>query len=250
MKDPYVTCGECLVKDWCGRRSGEVKLPDDYQYNPDCGGYILLEQAVKLSKIPPEYRYANKRNYVFDEDNEIYKDDLIKSFDKIDVIVKKGINIAFIHPNKGTGKTHTACTLANEFIFKACTDPNLFDYENPLVLYMKYGAWANDLRNMYQIEDKEYNLKVLKEKDQMKTVPLLIMDDIGSGRITDYIRDLTYEIIDYRKENKLSTIITTNIPLEQLKQPNYLGDMIVSRLMFNCVLFELGGRDRREEEVY
>lgn len=250
MKDPYATCSECLVKDWCKRRNGTAKLPDDYQYNPDCGGYILLERAVQLSKIPPEYRYANKRNYTFDADNEMYKDDLIKAFDKIDIIVQKGINIAFIHPNKGTGKTYTACTLANEFIFKACTDPNLFDYENPLVLYMKYGAWANNLRTMYQIEDKDFNLKVQKEKEQMKKVPLLIMDDIGSGRITDYIRDLTYEIIDFRKENKLSTIITTNIPLDQLRQDNYLGDIIVSRLMYNCVVFELGGRDRRADEIY
>ncbi|MGG6449528.1 ATP-binding protein, partial [Pseudobacillus badius] len=120
VRDPYPTCDECLVKDWCGRRNGTSPLPIDYDVNPECGGYVMLEQAFRLSGIPAEFRNANRRNFQYDQDNISYKDYLEDTFDRIVDFVDKGTNIAFIHPNKGTGKTHTVCTIANEYIFRAC----------------------------------------------------------------------------------------------------------------------------------
>lgn len=247
IKDPYTTCSECVVKDWCKRRDGSAPLPSDYPLNPDCNGFILLEQAFKLANIPLEYKNANKRNYVFDSDNKEYEELLSATFDRVVNMVSNGYNIALFHPNKGTGKTRTAITIANEFIFQTVMKSEWFDFENPLALYVKYGKWANDVRQMYQIEDKDYNLKVLKHIEKMKKVPLLILDDIGSGRLTDIIRDLTYDIIDYRKENKKSTIFTSNMTIAELESEDKLSDLIVSRMMFNTVLYELGGRDRRTD---
>lgn len=248
-KDPYSTCSTCLVKDWCGRRSGQSPLPDDYAYNHDCNGYIMLEQAYKLSNIPAEYRYANKRNYIFDHDNIGYKEDLMDLFNRVVDLVEEGANVALIHPQKGTGKTRTACTVGMEYIFKTCMTEK-FDFENPLVLYVKYGTWANEIRQMYQLNDEEYNLKTLRLMKKMKEVPLLILDDIGSGRLTPIIRDLTYDLIDYRKENLKSTIYTSNIPIKQLETDEYLGDIITSRMLFKTVVYQLGGRDRRRDQTY
>ncbi len=84
----------------------------------------------------------------------------------------------------------------------------------------------------------------------MKTVPLLILDDIGNGRFTNYIKDFTYDVIDFRKENKKSTFFTSNLTLQQLEQENCLGDIITSRMLFNTVVYQLGGRDRRQEKSY
>lgn len=248
--EPYSTCGNCVVKDWCGRRSGGSPLPGDYMQNNECNGYVLLEKALKLSNIPDEYRYANKRNYVFDHDNIGYKEMLMDTFNRVTDVVDSGTNLAFIHQTKGTGKTRTAVTIANEYLFKTVMNPNIFDFENPVVLYMKYGAWANELRSMYQLNDEEYNLKTLKNIKKMKEVPLLVIDDIGSGRITPFIRDLTYDIIDYRKEHKKSTIFTSNIPPSQLEQEDYLGDIITSRMLYKTVVYSMGGRDRRKDETY
>lgn len=248
--EPYDTCSTCVVQDWCRRRSGQYPLPEDYIYNTECNGFVLLERALRLSNIPLEYRYANKYNYIFDKDNIEYKDVLEDTFARADDFVNKGANILFVHPQKGTGKTRAACTIGNEYIYKTCMKPGLFDFENPLVLYVKYGAWANEIRHMYKINDEDYNLHTLHFLQKMKDVPLLILDDIGSGRLTPIILDLTYDIIDYRKENKKSTIYTTNIPVSQLKTDNFLGDIIVSRMLFRTTVFQLGGRDRREEEVY
>lgn len=247
---PYSTCSGCLVKDWCGRKNGTSPLPADYDVNPECSGYVLLEQAFKLSGIPPEFRYANKRNFVFDNDNMSYREPLSESFDRVTDLVDNGANLFFVHPQKGTGKTRTACTIGNEYIFNACTNPERFDFENPLVMYVKYGTWANEIRQMYQVNDEDYNLKTLRMMNKMKNVPLLIIDDIGSGRLTPIIRDLTYDIIDHRKENLKSTIYTTNVPIPQLETDEYLGDIITSRMLFKTAIYQIGGRNRRKEETY
>ncbi len=64
MNEPYVTCTQCVVRDWCQRRNGTTPLPQDYTINPECSGYILLNQALKLSQIPLEYQNANKKKFL------------------------------------------------------------------------------------------------------------------------------------------------------------------------------------------
>jgi DNA replication protein DnaC len=249
VKDLFPSCPECVVKDWCKLRSGEVKLPPDYMLS-FCVGYEKLNRALELAKIPKEYLNANLYNYKVDSDNQEYAD-LIKEVLKNAVgFVESGTNLALIHQNKGTGKTWTANAVLNEFIYKVCRDPEWFDFENPVGLYVKFGAWANRQRDIYTLNDDGFTHQVHKELQQMKEVPLLILDDIGSGRITSIIRDLIYDVIDYRKEEQKSTIFTSNYPDTVLKQDEMLGEMVVSRMFYNTMVIPLGGRDRRQDNIY
>mgnify|MGYP002619604014 CR=1 FL=1 len=244
-KDPYDTCQDCVVKEWCGRRSGKVPLPADYPLNPECSGYILLERALELAGIPPEYRYASLNTFVIDNDNQNCAKTIIAAMQYPVELVESGTNLAFLHPNKGTGKTFAACAIANEYIYKTCMNPEKFDFENPLALYVEFGDWSNEIRRAHQVGDPELYDLMYSRIDKMKDVPLLILDDIGSGRITDVIRDLTYDVINRRKVQKLSTIYTSNFVDTVLRQDNYLGEMIVSRMLYNTRVLMLGGRDRR-----
>lgn len=249
MKDLFPTCPECVVKDWCKLRSGEVKLPPDYMPS-FCIGYEKLNRALELAKVPKEYLNANLHNYQVDSDNQEYAE-LIREVLKNPVgFVKSGTNLALIHQNKGTGKTWTANAVLNEFIYKVCRDPEWFDFENPVGLYVKFGAWANRQRDIYTLNDEDFTYQAHKELQHMKEVPLLVLDDIGSGRITPIIRDLIYDVIDYRKEEQKSTIFTSNFPDTVLKQDEMLGEMVVSRMFFNTMVIPLGGRDRRKDNIY
>lgn len=53
--------------------------------------------------------------------------------------------------------------------------------------------------------------ETIRDLEQMHEVPLLILDEIGSGGITPIIRDLIYDITDYRKEEQKSTIYTVDL---------------------------------------
>ncbi|TYS40520.1 ATP-binding protein [Bacillus pumilus] len=250
QQDPYKECAGCLVRDRCTRRSGASPMPDDYKVNPECSGFVMIDQAMNLSKIPPEFRESNKNNFQFDQDNMKFKPALENLFSEIKTAVMAGTNVGFISKEKGTGKTKAVTTLAAEFIFSSVMDADLFDFENPLALYVKYGTWANDLRKVYQLNDLDYTAKSLAELERMKNVPLLILDDIGSGRLSNYVRDITYDLIDFRKEHKKATFFTSNFTEGQLGHPDMLGDTIATRVFFNSLVFEYSGRNRRKETTY
>lgn len=61
------------------------------------------------------------------------------------------------------------------------------------------------------------------------SVHLLVLDDLGTVKCTDWTYQILYLIINNRYENMKKTIITSNLNLEQLS--NYLGDdRITSRI--------------------
>ena len=76
-------------------------------------------------------------------------------------------------------------------------------------------------------------------------VPLLIVDDLGSGSSSVFSRDQTYLIMNNRINNGLSTIYTSNLTTSKLKQPDVLGARNVSRLVSFAIGIEFVGRDRR-----
>lgn len=249
MGDLFTTCKSCVVKDWCKLRNGEVKLPPEYLQSY-CVGYEKLEKAIELAMIKKEYRNANLHNYVEDADNRDFSSILNELLRNPVGFVKSGTNLALINKSKGTGKSWTANAVLNEFIYKVCRDPEWFDYENPVALYIKFGAWANKQRDVYTRNDAQFTYEAHRQLTQMKDVPLLVLDDIGSGRITPIIRDLIYDVIDYRKEEQLSTIFTSNFPDTLLRSEDMLGEMVVSRMLYNTMVIPLGGRDRREDNTY
>ncbi|WP_441247355.1 ATP-binding protein [Kitasatospora sp. McL0602] len=74
--------------------------------------------------------------------------------------------------------------------------------------------------------------------------PLLILDDLGAAKATEWTEEQTYRLIDRRYNHMLPTLITTNLAIEDLR--NYLGDRVTSRLrqMTTQVTFEPVDRRR------
>lgn len=73
--------------------------------------------------------------------------------------------------------------------------------------------------------------------DEVKETPLLVLDDLGAHNYTDWTRNKLYSIINYRLNNKLPVLITTNINLEDMEQ--YLGERTTSRILQMCVPYKL-----------
>ena len=243
----YDTCSTCPVFNRCKRVTGESPLPNDYLTNDECNGHTMVQRALELARIPREYKGKTANDFEMQGFSQEMVTALTSAFTRSTNLVDTGSNIALMSPNKGTGKTLAGTIIMNEFIYANCM--TRFDYENPIALYIKFGQWANDLRTQYQVNDDDFTLQVNQRLEQMKKVPLLMLDDIGSGRITPYIRDILYDVIDYRKESGLSTIFTTNLNEMQLNHPDCLGDMITSRMFFNTVVYQMNGVDRRRETI-
>ncbi|MEV6209580.1 ATP-binding protein [Kitasatospora sp. NPDC051914] len=74
-------------------------------------------------------------------------------------------------------------------------------------------------------------------------VPLLILDDLGAAKSSEFVEEQTYRLINRRYNHMLPTLITTNLPIKELKA--YLGDRVTSRLAQMTTRVEFEPVDRR-----
>ncbi len=121
--------------------------------------------------------------------------------DILDGTRKKGL---YIYGNLGVGKTYMCYALANS-LAKA----------NKKVAFVKVNLFVNEMRKLIAIDSETYD-KTIKD---VKMVPYLILDDIGSESVSSYSRDdLLFYILDYRMEHKLLTVFTSNLSKQALKE--------------------------------
>ncbi|MFE2520401.1 ATP-binding protein [Streptomyces mirabilis] len=73
--------------------------------------------------------------------------------------------------------------------------------------------------------------------------PLLLLDDLGAAKTSEWTEELTYRLINHRYEHMLPTLITTNLPIPELRTS--LGDRVTSRLAEMTERVVLTGPDRR-----
>jgi DNA replication protein DnaC len=111
----------------------------------------------------------------------------------------------------GTGKTHLAAALGNlrldlgDQVF-FITAPDLLDH-----LRTAFGPSA------------ELTFDELFER--LKTVPLLIIDDLGTENPSNWAREKLFQLINHRHAGQLPTVVTTNV------QPSGMDPRIRSRLL-------------------
>jgi DNA replication protein DnaC len=157
-------------------------------------------------------------------------------------------------PNKanplgtGTGKTTTACSIVNEFLIKRTLEyfKGGRQIETNPVLFLKMAEFQNIYNGQFRgnKDTQEQNsLKYYIYKDRMKTVELLVIDDIAIRSGTETFLNEVYEVIDHRVTQEKTTIYTSNIGLKELSQ--YLGERTVSRIIGSTHAFPFTGEDYR-----
>jgi len=72
---------------------------------------------------------------------------------------------------------------------------------------------------------------------------VFILDDIGVEKVTEFVEEFMYMLINNQYEKVYPIVITSNLPLSQLAEK--LGDRIVSRIKEMCEIVEIKGEDKR-----
>ena len=80
-------------------------------------------------------------------------------------------------------------------------------------------------------------------KDKILKVDVLILDDIGKERLSDWALERLFIIINERHANNLRTIITSNNSLEELFRKTQPA--IFSRIASKSILLHFQGKDKR-----
>lgn len=81
--------------------------------------------------------------------------------------------------------------------------------------------------------------------ESVKNADVLILDDLGSERKTDWVEERLFLIIDYRWQWKLPVIVTTNLTAEQM--PDKISERVISRLMDSSTFLVVDGKDYRTD---
>ena len=141
-------------------------------------------------------------------------------------IKKRGSGL-LLFGNVGSGKTFTAACVANALI----------DRGYPC-LVTNFARLTNTISGMY--DGKQAYIDGLNKFD------LLVIDDLGSERETEYMGEIVHNIIDSRYRANLPLIITTNLSLTDLQNPSDVRKQrIYSRLLEMCIPINVPGDDRR-----
>ena len=131
----------------------------------------------------------------------------------------------------GTGKTFAACEVANALIDKGYP-----------VLVTNFARLTNTIQGMFDGK-QEYI-------DSLNRFQLLVIDDLGTERSSEYMQEMVYNIIDSRYRCGLPLIITTNLSIEEIKKPGDIGrTRIYDRILERCFPIEVTGGSRRRKAV-
>lgn len=146
----------------------------------------------------------------------------------------------FIYGKVGTGKTVLMADVMKDYIKKHCWDctGNIGLYTTgEWISYPKFIIKLQSMFREHELNPNEYAERIAGCKG------LLAIDDLGAEKITEFVRQITYFIINEREQNMRRTIITSNYTLDQIDE--MIDDRVSSRIIGMCEIIELKGRDRR-----
>ncbi|MFE3737757.1 ATP-binding protein [Streptomyces sp. NPDC059134] len=86
-----------------------------------------------------------------------------------------------------------------------------------------------------------------RELAAVSRCPLLIIDDLGAAKASEWVEEVTYRLINRRYNHMLPTLITTNLAIKDLRA--YLGDRVTSRLAQMTTRVEFEPVDRRRQRT-
>lgn len=128
----------------------------------------------------------------------------------------------------GTGKSFVAACIANALLEQGVP-----------VLMTNFSKILNQMGALYSEERYRYIAS-------LSHFPLLIMDDLGIERSTEYALEQVYAVIDERYKSGQPLIVTTNLTIGEIRNPRDVAHArIYSRILEMCTPVQMGGGDRR-----
>ena len=132
----------------------------------------------------------------------------------------------------GTGKSFFAGCIANALLEQGVP-----------VLMTNFSRILNALSGLYSEEKNQYI-------DSLNQYSLLIIDDLGIERSTEFALEQVFNVIDSRYRSKLPLIVTTNMTLEELKNPQDLTrSRIYDRVLERCVPLRINNQNIRQRNA-
>jgi DNA replication protein DnaC len=203
-----------------------------------CRTRLLRERLLNDARIPRRYEKCSLQNY-YPADAKLTQQNAFRfawTLAREYPVVDRGL--LFTGP-VGVGKTHLCVAILRELIDKKAVP----------CLFYQFGALLKEIQNSYNAVSQTSEFKVL---EPVYDAEVLVLDELGASKPTDWVRDQMMHIINTRYNDKKLTIFTTNYldgrrtdKDETLE--DRIGTRLRSRLFEMCKTIQIEGEDYRRK---
>ena len=232
------------VCEFCGGTGWQVMLENGVSRarRCSCSRMVASDRLLDSARIPPRYLQCEFENYVPQSFQQGKTKNTVMSFaadyPQLDEEFPEGGLL--LSGSSGTGKTHLGISVLKGILKKGIG-----------CLFVDFHDLLAEVRNSYDELSATSELQILRP---ILTAEVLLLDDIGAQRMTDWMQDTLFHIINLRYQQKKTLLATTNLAIEpgqktgpQETLRDRLGYRVVSRLYEMCTFLELDGPDFRKE---
>ena len=234
----------------CGGTGFEIVDKDGREFAQPCSCRAAARTRPDFmsgARIPPRYQPCSLENFAAWTDSHA-------------AALERAINYCSGYPHlgadegkgllltggNGVGKTHLAVAVLRELVTAKGARGQFWDFHELIRM----------IRSSYDEQTKTTELQVL---EPVVEADVLLLDDLGAWRMTDWMLDTLFFIVNQRYLGRRATLITTNFPdvspeeaaakSTTNRRVEYLvervGNSVRSRLMEMCVVIRLDGDDHR-----
>lgn len=236
-------CKRCGGTGWIVAESEGISAAD----RCTCVAEARAEALEERAQIPANYRQVSFDNFYAGQANPLTERSLKTAIFEVNGYATNfpfpsGKNGLLLAGPPGAGKTHLAVAALRALLARGY-EGIFFDYQNLLDRIRSGYSEALGASNR-----ETYRVALESE--------ILLLDDLGAHRVTDWVEDTVTAIITYRCNHRKPLIATTNLPdsdmggasVERSVTPAYrislaerIGERARSRLFEMCRVVSLWG---------
>src|SRR5699024_76048 len=218
---------------------------DEHHCNQQCGASIAVQARYEAAGIPEGYRgiYMDD-NPVSESQTKVFEalDKYVETFHNPEVRIK---NVFLYSSNVGTGKTHTAISLLNEYIRRRFLMYAKEGRQIPETIgyFLDVTAWQNEYNMAAMSGDQNGMAKIASDIKRLSEIEMVVFDDIAVRSVSEALGGYIHTIINARNVAGLPTIFTSNIPMEDVNQ--VFDKRTYEQERYMTVQLHFGGESKR-----